>query len=129
MMFKELSFIGLLLIPLIFTINRKVLREPKPFLIILSFSVLVSIIALRGMNSGTSDSPNFILFWFCPLYSFLIYRLILIPFWARKKRDPKIPPRELFYSGNVSLFADKFFGFVFMLLSTLLPMILIFKLS
>ncbi len=128
-MFKEFSFIGLLLIPLIFTINRKVLRERKPFLIILSFSVLVSIIALSRMNSETSDSPNFILFWVCPLYSLLIYRLMLIPFWARKKRDPKIPPRELFYSGDVSHFADKFFGFVFMLLSTLLPMILIIKLS
>jgi len=128
-MFKEFSFIGLWLIPLIFTISRKVLREKKPFLIILSFSVLVSILAISEMNSEASDSPNFILFWFCPLYSLLIYRLVLIPFWARKKRDPKIPPRELFYSGDVSLFADKFFGFVFMLLSTLLPMILIFKLS
>jgi len=128
-MFKGFSIIGLIFIPLIFTISRKVLREKKSFLIILSFSVLVSILALSEMNSEVSDSPNFILFWFCPLYSLLIYRLMLIPFWARKKRDPKIPPRELFYSGDVSLFADKFFGFVFMLLSTLLPMILIFKLS
>ena len=128
-MFKEFSFVGLLLIPLIFTISRKVLRERKSFLIILSFSILVSILALCEMNSETSDSPNFILFWFCPLYSLLLYRLMLIPFWARKKRDPKIPPRELFYSGNVSHIADKFFGFVFILLSTLLPMILIIKFS
>jgi len=128
-MFKEFSFIGLMLIPLIFTISRKVLRERKPFLIILSFSILVSILALNDMNSETSDSPHFILFWLCPLYSLLLYRLMLIPFWARKKRDPKIPPRELFYSGDVSLFADKFFGFVFMLLSILLPMVLIIKLS
>ena len=128
-MFKELSFIGFIFIPLIFTISRKVLRERKSFLIILSFSILVSILALCEINSETSDSPNFILFWFCPLYSLLLYRLMLIPFWARKKRDPKIPPRELFYSGDVSHFADKFFGFVFMLLSTLLPMILIIKLS
>jgi len=128
-MFNEFSIVGLLLTPLIFTISRKVLREQKPFLIILSFSILVSILALCEMNSETSDSPNFILFWFCPLYSLLLYRLMLIPFWARKKRDPKIPPRELFYSGDVSLFADKFFGFIFILLSTLLPMILIIKLS
>lgn len=128
-MFKDFSIIGLLFIPLIYTISRKVLREKNPFLIILSFSVLVSILALSEMNSEISDSPNFILFWFCPLYSLLLYRLMLIPFWARKKRDPKIPPRELFYSGNVDLFADKFFGFVFMLLSTLLPMILLIKLS
>lgn len=128
-MFKEFSIVGLLLIPLIFTISRKVLRERKPFLIILSFSILVLILALCEMNSETSDSPNFILFWFCPLYSLLLYRLMLIPFWARKKRDPKIPSRELFYSGDVSLFADKFFGFIFILLSTLLPMILIIKLS
>ena len=50
---------------------------------------------------------------------------MLIAFWNRKKRDPKIPPRELFYSGDVSLFADKLFGLVFLLLSVLLPMILI----
>jgi hypothetical protein len=128
-MFKEFSIVGLLLIPLIFTISRKVFRERKPFLIILSFSILVLILALCEMNSETSDSPNFILFWFCPLYSLLLYRLMLIPFWALKKRDPKIPRRELFYSGDVSLFADKFFGFIFILLSTLLPMILIIKLS
>lgn len=128
-MFKEFSIVGLLLIPLIFITSRKVLRERKPFLIILSFSILVLILALCEMNSETSDSPNFILFWFCPLYSLLLYRLMLIPFWARKKRDPKIPRRELFYSGDVSLFADKFFGFIFILLSTLLPMILIIKLS
>ena len=128
-MFKEFSIVGLLLIPLIFITSRKVLRERKPFLIILSFSILVLILALCEMNSETSDSPNFILFWFCPLYSLLLYRLMLIPFWARKKRDPKIPRRELFYSGDVSLFADNFFGFIFILLSTLLPMILIIKLS
>jgi hypothetical protein len=128
-MFKEFSFIGLLLIPLIFSISRKVLREQKPFLIILCFSILVSILAFVEMDYETKSTPNFILFWFCPLYSLLLYRLMLIPFWARKKRDPKIPPRELFYSGDVSLFADKFFGFVFMLLSVLLPMVLIIKLS
>jgi hypothetical protein len=128
-MFKEFSFIGLLLIPLIFTSSRKVLRERKPFLIILLFSILVSILAFVEIDYEKNSSPNFIFFWFCPLYSLLLYRLMLIPFWARKKRDPKIPKRELFYSGNVNLFADKFFGFVFMLLSTLFPMILIIKLS
>lgn len=128
-MFKDFSIIGLIFIPLIFTISRKVLREKNYFLIILSFSVLVSILALNEINSEKSTSPNFILLWFCPLYSLLLYRLMLIPFWARKKRDPKIPPRELFYSGDVSLFADKIFGFIFILLSTLLPMVLIIKLS
>jgi hypothetical protein len=128
-MFKDFSIIGLIFIPLIFTISRKVLREKNSFLIILSFSVLVSILALNEINSEKGTSPNFILFWFCPLYSLLLYRLMLIPFWARKKRDPKIPKRELFYSGDVSLFADKFFGFVFMLLSMLLPMVLLIKLS
>ncbi len=128
-MFKDFSIIGLLFIPLIFTISRKVLRENKPFLIVLSFSILASVLAIIEINSEKSTSPNFILFWFCPLYSLLVYRLMLIPFWARKKRDPKIPKRELFYSGDVSLFADKFFGFAFMILSMLLPMVLIIKLS
>lgn len=128
-MFKEFSFIGLLLIPLVFTISRKVLRERKTFIIILIFSILVSVLAFVEMDFERKSTPNFILFWFCPLYSLLVYRLMLIPFWARKKRDPKIPSRELFYSGDVKLFADKFFGFVFMLLSMLLPMVLIIKLS
>ncbi|MBG6109328.1 RsiW-degrading membrane proteinase PrsW (M82 family) [Flavobacterium sp. CG_23.5] len=128
-MFKEFSFIGLLFIPLIFIISRKVLRERMPFLIIFSFAILISILSFFEMSNDKSTSPNFILLWFCPIYSLLLYRLMLIPFWARKRRDPKIPQRELFYSGDVSLFADKFFGFVFMLLSILLPMVLIIKLS
>ena len=128
-MFKEFSFIGLLFIPLIFIISRKVLRERMPFLIIFSFAILISILSFFEMSNDKSTSPNFILLWFCPIYSLLLYRLMLIPFWARKRRDPKIPQRELFYSGDVSLFADKVFGFVFMLLSILLPMVLIIKLS
>lgn len=123
--FEEFSFIGLIIIPIIFFISRKILREKKSFLIILTISVAFSLIGVYIVLIEKRIYPNFDLYWFCPLYSLLLYRLMLIPFWLRKKRDPKIPPREFFYSGEVSLFADKLFCFVFFLLSVLLPMILI----
>jgi hypothetical protein len=126
-MIEEFSFIGLILIPGIFFVNRKVLREKKSFLIILSICIVFAILATVSLKSAESGKPNFALIWFCPLYSLLLYRILLIPFWARKQRDPKIPMRELFYTGNVDLFADRFFGLVFFVLSVILPMYLITK--
>jgi len=126
-MIEEFSFIGLILIPGIFIINRKVLREKKSFLIILGICIVCAILATVRLNSAESGKPNFALIWFCPLYSLLLYRILLIPFWKRKYRDPKIPKRELFYTGNVDLLADRLFGLVFMVLSIMLPMYLIIK--
>ncbi|MGH2665821.1 hypothetical protein [Flavobacterium sp.] len=126
-MIEEFSFIGLILIPAIFFISRKVLREKKPFLIILAVCIVCAILATVKLKSVESGKPNFTLIWFCPLYSLLLYRIMLIPFWARKKREPKIPPSELFYTGNVNLFADKLFGLLFIILSIMLPMYLITK--
>lgn len=128
-MFNDLSIVGFIFIPAVFVISRKILREKKSFLWLLSFSLLVSLVAISETISEENTSPNFLFYWFCPLYSLLVYRLMLIPFWSYKKRDPKIPQRELFYSGNVDLLADRLFGFVFMLLSVLIPMILINKFS
>jgi hypothetical protein len=126
-MLEEFSFIGLILIPAIFLISRKALREKKSFLIILSVSIVCAILAILSLKSAESGKPNFALIWFCPLYSLLLYRILLIPFWARKQRDPKIPNRELFYTGNVNLFADRLFGLTFIILSIMLPMYLITK--
>ena len=126
-MIQEFSFIGLILIPAIFSISRKVLREKKSFIIILGICIVCAILATIGLKSVESGKPNFALIWFCPLYSLLLYRIMLIPFWARKHRDPKIPMREVFYTGNVNLFADRLFGFSFFALSVMLPMYLITK--
>lgn len=126
-MIEEFSFIGLILIPTIFFISRKALRERKSFLIILGICLVCAVFAIIKPKSTECGKPNFLLMWFCPLYSLLLYRILLIPFWARKKRDPKIPPRELFYTGNVNLFADRFFGLIFLILSLILPLYLITK--
>lgn len=126
-MLEDFAFIGLILIPVIFFISRKALRERKPFLIILCVCIVCAILAIVNLKSTESGKPNFALIWFCPLYSLILYRILLIAFWARKKRDPKIPQRELFYTGNVNLFADRLFGIIFILLSIMLPMYLITK--
>jgi hypothetical protein len=125
--FEEFSFIAIIIIPTIFFISRKALREKKSFMIIFLITIIFALITTYKISVNEFLKPNFLLFWYSPLYSLLLYRLMLIPFWKRKKRDPKIPPRELFYSGDVSLFADNLFGFIFFLLSILLPMILIFN--
>jgi hypothetical protein len=125
--FEEFSFFAIIIIPLIFFISRKALRERKSFMVIFFITIICALITTYKISVNEFLKPNFLLFWYSPLYSLLLYRLMLIPFWQRKNRDPKIPPRELFYSGDVSLFADKLFGFVFILLSVLLPMILIFN--
>ncbi len=122
------SFIFLqLLIPLIFFISRKVLREKKSFYILFFFCLILTVIGFAKLNQTIRNKPNFNLFLFSPLYSLLLYRLLLIPFWKRKKRDPKIPQRELFYTGDLSLLADKIFIFTFLMLSLLLPFYLITK--
>ena len=125
--FEEFSFLGIIIIPTIFYISRKTLRERKSFVIIFCITIIFALITTYKISLDEFLKPNFLLFWYSPLYSLLLYRLMLIPFWQRKKRDPKIPPRKLFYSGDVSLFADKLFGFVFFILSILLPMFLIFN--
>ena len=116
-----------LLIPFVFFISRKILREKKSFYILFFFCLILSIIGFIKLNQTVKDKPNFSLFLFTPLYSLLLYRLLLIPFWKRKKRDPKIPPRELFYTGDLSLLADKIFIFTFLMLSILLPFYLVTK--
>lgn len=126
-MIEEFSFIGLILIPTIFFISRKALREKKSFFLILGVCIVCLVFAIISLKSNESEKPNFSLMWFCPLYSLSLYRILLIPFWARKKRDPKIPSRELFYIGNVSLFTDRFFGLVFLILSLILPLYFITK--
>lgn len=126
-MLEDFYFIGLILIPAIFFISRKALRERQTFLIILCVCIVCGILAILNFESAESGKPNFALIWFCPLYSLFLYRILLIAFWARKKRDPKIPQRELFYNGNVDLFADRIFGLIFIVLSILLPMYLITK--
>lgn len=125
--FEEFSFFTIIIIPIIFFISRKALRERKSFMIIFFITIIFALITTYKISVDEFSKPNFLLFWYSPLYSLLLYRLMLIPFWKRKKRDPKIPPRELFYLGDISLLADKLFGFVFILLSILLPMILIFN--
>lgn len=114
-----------LLIPIIFFINRKVLRERNSFLVIFLVCLVFAIMGILSIYNSNNNKLNFGLYLFSPLYSLLLYRLMLIPFWKRKHRDPKIPPRELFYSGDVSLFADKFFMLIFLLLSIIAPTLLI----
>ncbi|MCF6142020.1 hypothetical protein L1S34_12050 [Flavobacterium sp. K77] len=126
-MLEDFSFIGLILIPVIFFISRKALRERQTFLIILCVCIFCGILAILNLESAENGKPNFALIWFCPLYSLLLYRILLIAFWARKKRDPKIPQLELFYNGNVDFFADRLFGLIFIILSIMLPMYLITK--
>lgn len=126
-MLEDFSFIGLILIPAIFFISRKALRERQPFLIIFCVCIVCGILAILNFESAESGKPNFAFIWFCPLYSLLLYRILLIAFWARKKREPKIPQPELFYNGNVDLFADRIFGLIYIVLSILLPMYLITK--
>jgi glucan phosphoethanolaminetransferase (alkaline phosphatase superfamily) len=125
--FEEFSFFTIIIIPIIFFISRKALRERKSFMIIFFITIIFALITTYKISVDEFSKPNFLLFWYSPLYSLLLYRLMLMPFWKRKKRDPKIPPRELFYLGDICLLADKLFGFVFILLSILLPMILIFN--
>ncbi|WP_333601416.1 hypothetical protein [Flavobacterium sp.] len=126
-MTKEFSIIGLILVPAIFLFYRKALREKNSFLIILGICIVCSVLAIISLKSAENGKPNFELLWFCPLYSLLLYRILLIPFWARKKRDPKIvSKKELLFNPDKNL-ADRFFGFTFFLLSTILPMYLIIK--
>ena len=123
--FEEFSIIGLVIVPTIFFISRKVLRKKDSFIIIFCFTIALASITTYKLSVEEFLKPNFLLLWYSPIYSLLLYRLMLIPFWLRKKRDPKIPSREMFYSGDVSLIADKLFGFIFIILSVVLPMVLI----
>jgi hypothetical protein len=123
----KISIFAALLIPTIFLINPRILREKRN--IILTISILCGILGIINLKSADWKKPNFDLLWFCPLYALALYNLMLLLFWKRKKRDPKKVHRELFYTGDVSLFADKFFGFVFLLLSILFPVILIINIG
>ena len=126
-MLVDFSFGGLLLIPIVFVVKRKVLREKKSFLILFCISLLCAVLALNSLSSSERGQPNFALLWFSPLYSLLLYRILLIPFWARKKRDPVLPQRYLLETGHVEHYADRLFGFVFLILSIVVPMYLVIK--
>jgi len=109
-------FITYFLIPAIFLISRKSLSEKKPFLIILSLCIILSI---YGITNIIINHNYEYLDFVCPLYSLIIYRILLFIFYSITKKYPDIPSRS-FPASNEEI-ANRFFFIIFMFFSIIVP--------
>lgn len=124
MKFDEFSFMfGLLYIPFFFLFFKNYLLKNKIYKYTFISTVLFSLIALFKINEETYGKPNFYLFLFCPLFQFLLLHILLYFFRKYKNRNPIDPPRKWFTEDNLD--SDRFFYFIFMILSLCTPMFLL----
>lgn len=109
-------FITYSLIPALFLISRKSLIEKKSFIIILSMCTILSI---YGITNMVINHDNKYLNFLCPLYSLIIYRLLLFLFYSITKKYPEIPSRS--FPANNEEIANRIFFIVFMIFSIIIP--------
>lgn len=109
-------FIAYLLIPSVFLMSRKSLHEVKSFLIILS---LCTILSVYGVANMMIDHDYKYLDFLCPLYSLIIYRILLFIFYSITKKYPDIPSRS-FPAGDEEI-ANRIFFIVFIFFGLIVP--------
>jgi hypothetical protein len=109
-------FITYSLIPAVFLVSRKSLSEKKSFLIILSLCIMLSIYGTRNMIINHNYKH---LDFICPLYSLIIYRVLLFIFYSITKKHPDIPSRS-FPASNEEI-ANRYFFMTFMFFTIIVP--------
>jgi hypothetical protein len=117
----EIAFlVGLMSIPFLFLLIRKVLFNPKYSSPLLIFVSVLFGLGLTQIKNHTGNRPNFYLFLFCPLYSLTLFRILLYFFKRHFKREPEDPPRFSDFQ-NDGLYPDRLFNITFLILSLCLP--------
>ena len=124
MKFDEISFLfGLLYIPIFFLFFKDYLLKIKVYKYVFLSTIFLLVIGITKINEETYGKPNFYLFLFCPLFQFLLLHILLYFFRKYKNRNPINPPRKWFTEDNLD--SDRFFYFIFMILSLCTPMFLL----
>lgn len=115
---------GLMIIPFSFLFFPKIYYKKN---LVIPFFIIVFIIALIGLfifSQTINKKPNFYLFLLCPLFSLTFLRVQLFIFNKLLKRNPKNPPKNVFLEDD-GLGWDRFFYFVFMVLSLITPIVIL----
>ena len=112
--------LGIMLIPFTFLFFPKIFYNKEFYKYFIIITVLLALIGILS----SFENQNFYVFLVTPLYSYSIFRLELYIFRKLLNRNPIDPPRNFFLEDD-GLGWDRFFYFMFMILSLCFPILML----
>lgn len=116
--------LGFMAVPFVFLVHRDLLLNNRYFQIVSILVVALAAIALATMGRQT-NTPDFYLFLFCPLYGFVLLRAMTYLFRKATGRLPRDTPKRSFDLESDGLFADRLFNLLYLMLATVVPVVFI----